>query len=119
MLKKNILIVDDDPLVIISVFHFFCAKGYEVVATNSPEAVISSINPDNFDVIITDFRMGPINGIELIKRIRDRGFSGKIILISAFSKLNETEGEETGIDAFFEKPFEIEDIHKKIKEWIG
>jgi CheY-like chemotaxis protein len=120
VIRKNILLVDDDPLVIISMLQFLCGKGYNVVATNSPEAVMASIDPDCYDVIITDYKMEPVNGIELIRFLRgSRGFSGKAILVSGFCHLNKTEMGDIGIDIFFEKPFEIQSIYKKIREWIG
>ncbi|MBI5049608.1 MAG: response regulator [Nitrospirae bacterium] len=118
MSLRNILIIDDDSLTISSMLRFFSGRDFNVLATNAPEVVVSSINPYGFDVIITDYKMEPLNGIELIRHLRDTGFSGRIILFSAIYVLSPAEREELKIDAFFEKPFEIEIIYKQIIEWI-
>ena len=116
---KNILVIDDDPLCMFSMLKILCDEGYHVVAVNSPETVISSINAGDFEVIITDFNMEPVNGIELVRTLRGRGFSGKAILVSGIYHPDGKEMAEAGIGAFFEKPFEIEGICKKIREYMG
>ncbi|MFZ6006721.1 MAG: response regulator [Nitrospirota bacterium] len=118
MVKNRILIIDDEPLVIVSLLQYLSENDYDVVATNSSEAAISLINPRGLDVIITDYKMEPLDGIEVIKFFRSKGFDGKIILISAFCRLSKTEMDTLKIDFFFEKPFEIKNIHNKLKEWF-
>ena len=117
--KTKILLIDDDPLILMTLLHYFCDKGYAVAAANSPDLIVSKIDPHEFDVVITDYRMEPIDGIEMIRNLRNKGFAGKIILVSALCGLNKQALDELRVDAFFEKPFDIDGIHKKIKEWTG
>jgi len=119
LVKNRILVIDDEPLVIVSLMQFLSENGYDVVATNSSEAAISLINPRGLDVVITDYKMEPLDGIEVIKYFRGKGFDGRMILISAFCHLSRTEMDVLKIDFFFEKPFEIKNIHNKLKEWLG
>jgi DNA-binding NtrC family response regulator len=116
--KKNILLVDDEPLMTTSLFRYLDGKGYNVVATNSSEAVMSIISADKFDVIITDLKMEPFTGKDVIEHLRSMDFKGKIILISA-SSLRKEEIDSMKADAFFEKPFEVKDLYDKLKEWVG
>ncbi|MCL4536441.1 MAG: response regulator [Nitrospirae bacterium] len=115
----NILIIDDEPLIITSLLEYLSERGYDVVATNSSKAAVSLINADRFDVVITDLRMKPFSGIDIIKQLRGAGFAGKIILMSAFCEEYKQEMEALNVDAYFEKPFLLQDIHKKIKEWTN
>jgi DNA-binding NtrC family response regulator len=117
--RKNILIVDDESIIVSSTLQFLSGKGYNVVATNSPEAVISLINSEKFDVIITDLKMQPISGIDIIKHLISLGFTGKTILISAYYKDHERELNTLRVDAFLEKPFMLEELKKKIEELTG
>jgi DNA-binding response OmpR family regulator len=115
----NILIIDDEPLIITSLLEYLSEKGHDVVGTNSPNAAVSLINFDKFDVVITDLKMKPFSGVDIIRRLRSAGFAGKIIMVSAFYKENKEEMEALKIDACFEKPFSLKDIHKKIEEWAA
>lgn len=115
--KINILLIDDEPLIIVPLFHYLSAQGYSVVATNSSEAAISLISLKEFNIVITDLQMEPINGIKIISYLKNSGFTGRIVLISAISSLKKSQVEALEIDAFFEKPFSIDEVYKKIKEW--
>jgi len=118
MSKNRILIVDDEPFIITLLMNYFSEKDYDVVATNSSVTALSVINQNGFDVIITDYNMETVDGFELTKHFRDKGFGGKVIMVSAVSDLNKKDLEAFKIDAFFEKPFSVFDIHNKIKEWL-
>lgn len=115
--KARILIVDDEPHIICPLLLYFSKRGYDVVVTNSSMSVLSSVMPHGFDIIITDFNMEHLNGIEIINHARRAGFNGKIILMSACCDLNKAERDALGIDAFFEKPFELGALHSQVKEW--
>jgi len=117
MSKNSILIVDDESLVITSLMQYFVSEDYNVMITNSSVTALSAINPKSFDVIITDYKMQTVDGFELTKHFRDEGFEGKVIMISAVSNLNKQDMDACKIDAFFEKPFSIFDVHNRIKEW--
>lgn len=115
--KAKILIVDDEPNIIFTLLHFFSGKGFDVVVTNSSGIAVSSIAAHDFDVVITDFNMNPIDGFGVARYFRGIGYKGKIMLISADCTLKKTEIMDAGIDVFMEKPYEISAIHRQIKEW--
>jgi len=113
MTRKNILLIDDEPLIVASLFRFLSGKGFDVVTTNSPVAALTLIRMHKFDVVITDLNMTPVNGTEIIGRLHESDFPGKIMLISTCRNA----GNARHIDAFFEKPFELSDVYQKIREW--
>lgn len=114
--KINILLIDDEPLIIVPLFHYLSSQGYKVVATNSSEAAMSLLSLKEFNIVITDLQMEPINGYKIISYLRNADFTGRIVLISAMSSLKKVQVEALEIDAFFEKPFSVDEIYKKIKE---
>ena len=64
-----------------------------------------------FDVIITDHNMQPVNGLELVRRLRVRTFAGKIIVLSAhLTKENIQAYEELQVDMMLAKPFDVEEL---------
>jgi CheY-like chemotaxis protein len=64
-----------------------------------------------FDVLITDHNMSRMNGLELVRRLRQRGFPGKIIVLSGhLTKENIQAYEELNVDMMLAKPFDIEEL---------
>lgn len=64
-----------------------------------------------FDVIITDHNMRRVNGLELVHRLRERKFAGKIIVLSAhLTKDNIQAYEELQVDMMLAKPFDVEEL---------
>ncbi len=56
-----------------------------------------------FDLVITDYRMSPMDGLELIKELRERKFSSPIILLSGFADSIGLRAEDTGADVVIQK----------------
>jgi YesN/AraC family two-component response regulator len=64
-----------------------------------------------FDVIITDHRMPRMNGLDLVRRLRVRQFTGKIIVLSAYlTKENIQAYEELEVDMMLAKPFDVGEL---------
>ncbi|MBZ0155317.1 MAG: response regulator [Alphaproteobacteria bacterium] len=113
----KILLIEDDPFLLSTMLHFFAREDCHVVATTSPELVISAIDCNHFQTVVTDVRMDPVDGITLVKAIRKAGFAGQIIVTSAFYLGAKEETDALKIDAFFEKPFDVHEMYAAIREW--
>ena len=90
---------------------------YEITqADNGLEAWVLWKN-NEFDLLITDINMPKMNGIELLKRVKEVNKSFPVIIITGVSvetaKLNAT---ENGADAFLVKPFKMKQMLDKINE---
>jgi CheY-like chemotaxis protein len=105
--KPAILVVDDENLLVYSISEYLMREGFEVKATTSPEKALSLIEQERFDVVVTDLRMMPVSGTDIIRHLRRSGFEGKIIVMSAYFKDFEKELQELKVDACLEKPFEL------------
>ena len=69
--------------------------------------------PRPFDVVITDHRMPRVSGLELVRRLRARNFSGKILVLSAhLSDESIRAYEELNVDMMMSKPFDFEEIQR-------
>jgi two-component system chemotaxis response regulator CheY len=64
-----------------------------------------------FDVVITDHHMPRVSGLELVRRLRARGFQGKIIVLSAhLTDENIRAYEDLKVDMMLAKPFDVEEL---------
>lgn len=76
------------------------------------------LKPAGFDLLITDHSMPRMNGVDLVKRLREAGFRGKILVLSAhLSPENRAAYEALGVDGMLPKPFglfQLRDLIRKI-----
>jgi CheY-like chemotaxis protein len=81
----RVLWVDDQPTVREVTEIFLSRAGYDVESAANGEAAWEKIGRDidAFDLVITDCQMPLLNGVELVKRLRERNFAGRIIVFSS------------------------------------
>jgi two-component system response regulator (stage 0 sporulation protein F) len=76
------------------------------------------LNQSNYSLILSDFRMPTMNGLELLKKVKTIKSSVKTVLISAF-EVNEVDLEQSNcVDAFLQKPISIPDLIDAVETQI-
>ena len=115
-MAKRILVIDDEALVIESLKKLLKKKGYDVsIAKNGLEAM-QRIEEGGFDLIVSDIRMPDMNGIEIIKKIREylkqngKGSVPEILITGYASKENLEEAKKLNVADYIYKPFNIKDF---------
>ena len=78
----SILLVDDDPAVLRAVGRSLRSRGYAVVTAQNGEEATRQIGENAFDVILSDIGMPGINGIQLLREVREHDLNVPIILIT-------------------------------------
>lgn len=112
--KPLILVIDDEYLLVRLISDYLTRQGYEVKSTTSPREALAMIKNERFDIVVTDLRMEPVSGTAIIRQLRNSAFEGKIIVMSAFFTEFEKELRELKVDAFIEKPFDLDELHEVI-----
>src|SRR5436305_803582 len=121
-MKKTtrILAVDDEPVIGESIACLLEAPHRQIaIAANGQEA-LAMVATKKFDVVITDHRMPRAGGLELVRKLRQRKYNGKIVVLSAYlSPQNIGTYEELAVDEVVAKPFdsaELRDIIENLEE---
>jgi two-component system OmpR family response regulator len=85
-------------------------------AADGWEALIKiAASPRPFDVVITDHRMPRMSGLELVRRLRTRQFTGKILVLSAHLSDEDIHAyEELHVDMMMSKPFDFQEIQSAV-----
>ena len=125
MMKKTILIVDDDEAIINMMRLAFSRAGYDVVSAERGKQAMEILEQENIHVIFTDLNMPEMNGMELCRKIRKNIPMAMVFAVTGYASLFElTECREAGFDDYFVKPVSLdklvkiaEDAFEKFNRW--
>jgi DNA-binding NtrC family response regulator len=108
----RILVADDEKIKRVTLAHDLAAQGHEVVTASDGEDALQQLSSGRFDVVVTDLKMPKIDGIELLKRIKqDRIADVEVIIMTAYGSIPlAVEAGKLGAFDFLTKPFNNEDI---------
>ena len=98
-----ILLVDDNRDGVIARRSVLEELGYQVITAGCGLDALNLDAERNPDLVITDYRMSPMDGLELIAHLRKRGFQKPIILLSGFAETLGMRSENTGADVVIQK----------------
>jgi DNA-binding NarL/FixJ family response regulator len=110
---KQLLVVDDDPNLLLAVSETLRAEGYEVVTARRGAEAMVRIAEALPDLIISDIRMPGMDGYALVRNLRSAPRTRLIPIIFLTAKDETTDrvvGFRTGVDAYMTKPFEPEEL---------
>jgi len=118
--KIKILTADDEPFILDLLSELLEHFGFEVIEAEDGAAAWRKFqdNPD-LTLVITDYVMPKLSGMELIKKIKTVNPDFPVILITAYSHIRhevENKSIEYSPDGYLEKPFDLMSLINKIKE---
>jgi DNA-binding NtrC family response regulator len=114
MIAKKIILVDDDETVR-KTFTLLLGKKYRVSSLKDPRQALAKLRSSRADLVIADYKLPYLNGMELIKKLRENGFEGEAMLITGHP--DQVRIEDMGrfaISHFFVKPLDLNDLSLSI-----
>ncbi len=113
----NILAVDNEPSVTVSLKFVFTGPRYKMQTVDSGEAALALLKADTnlYDLIIVDQKMPNLTGVQLVAAMKELGVSAEIIVLSAHvsSDIRE-EYERLNVQAIFSKPFDLAELRAAV-----
>ena len=114
--KQIVHVIDDDPAILTSIAGFLITNGFGVQTYASAYDFLETIGPHAAGCVVTDALMPGMSGIELVSKMKERGFSLPIIMITAYADISLTvEAMKLGAVDLLEKPFNINALVKVIR----
>ncbi|HUH51635.1 MAG TPA: sigma-54 dependent transcriptional regulator [Flavobacterium sp.] len=86
-MSKKILVVDDDVAFCTMLQTFLKKKGFEVTSIFTGKDAIDTIDKNSFDVIITDIRLPDSDGMEILKKSKEKSFDTQVILMTGYTDI--------------------------------
>ena len=121
-MSKKILIVDDEPNIVISLEFLMRREGFEVLVARDGEEALRNIKEQQPDLVLLDVMMPKVNGFDVCKQVRnDPALAGmRIIMLTAKGREAEiAKGLALGADGYITKPFSTRDLAVQVRNLLG
>ncbi len=118
---KKILVVDDDPYILMSLEFLMKKNNYQVMIARNGTEAMDSINTLKPDLILLDIMMPDVDGYSICKHVKSKKELKNIhvVFISAKTKEADIEkGYQLGASLYITKPFSTRDLMKKVNELL-
>jgi two-component system NtrC family sensor kinase len=115
----NVLVVDDDAISQRLIATYLSRWGYTVTTASDGAAAWELFEENEYEIVITDWMMPNVDGLELIRRIRasERGAYVYALLLTARTDTGDiVRGMEIGADDFIGKPFDRDELRVRVRE---
>ena len=108
---SKILVVDDEPRILLLLQSLLKANGYEVETARDGNTAIEAVRKGGIDITVTDLRMAPMDGMTLFGEIKAVAPAMPVILLTAYASVETAiEAMRSGIFDYLTKPFKVDDM---------
>lgn len=111
----TIAVVDDDGDVLALVKEVLEAEGYDVLLYDSGQMALDGLETNSPDLVISDIRMPQMDGIELLRRVREKSAVPMIFLTGRVNEIDELLGLRVGADDYIRKPFSSRILLERVR----
>ncbi|MBP5986939.1 MAG: response regulator [Azonexus sp.] len=121
-MPKKILIVDDEPNIVISLEFLMKKEGFEVAVANDGEDALTRVGSFNPDLVLLDVMMPKKSGFEVCEALRADPARAALKIVMLTAKGRDTEvakGLAIGADAYMTKPFSTKELLVMVKSMLG
>lgn len=107
----NILLIEDDETLRFTIGRALGKAGYAVTDVASLPAARDSIAHCSFDLVLTDVNLGAESGIDFVEELRDQGYTGGVVVMTAFATVDDAvRAMKLGADDYLAKPVRLEEL---------
>jgi two-component system response regulator AtoC len=118
-MKLSLLIVDDDEAMRDTLSDVLKKKGYEVSVASSGNDALLAIRKNIVDLIVLDMRLPDLDGIEVLKRVKEFDTEILVIMMTAYSDVQTAvSAMKSGAYHYINKPFELEELKLLIEKGL-
>ncbi|MBI5098437.1 MAG: sigma-54-dependent Fis family transcriptional regulator [Nitrospirae bacterium] len=118
-MKPKILIVDDEPDICRALEFLLTREGYDVNTACSGENAIAKMEKTTFDVVLTDLKMGSVDGMAVIEKAKEINPGTAVIMMTAFASIESAvDAMKKGATDYIVKPFLNEEIKLTVRRLL-
>ena len=114
--KLKVIVIDDEPIVGKRLKPALEKSGYEVEFYDNGPAALKRLSETGFHIVVTDFRMDEVDGIEVLTRVKKASPATKVIIITGYATIEVTrEALAKGAFDVIAKPFKPNELREIIQ----
>jgi two-component system NtrC family response regulator len=116
---ETILIVDDEKNYLVVLSAFLTEEGYEVLTAEEGQTALDIVKGADLDLVLTDMKMPSMDGIELLRRIKERSPDLPVVMMTAYGTVEKAvEAMQHGAFNFIQKPFQNETLKQIVEKAV-
>jgi CheY-like chemotaxis protein len=118
---KKILVVEDNPDVLLIIKTALREKGYDVVTADGGEEGLAKVKDNDFDLILTDLAMPKVSGVDLISALKNSPGTWRIPIVAVTAHWTDqisVSASAAGCDGFIAKPFSREELLYEVEKHL-
>lgn len=121
MKKASILLVDDDASVREALRDTLALEGFDVTCASTAHDALSVLHArGDFDLVLSDVQMTPLDGIALLKSVREARLDVPVMLMTAYGSIAQAVSAlQAGACDYIAKPIDVESLLQKICQWVA
>jgi two-component system alkaline phosphatase synthesis response regulator PhoP len=114
-MSSRILIVEDEPGILLVIADLLRAESHTVETAAEGREGLRRATEEKFDLLILDVMLPGLNGFEICHSVRERGFDGAILILTAKGQIRDrVHGLQTGADDYLVKPFNSDELVARV-----
>ena len=118
--KKSILVVDDAPTAIEVLERNLVSKKYKVFTASNAADAIRILENTSIDLVITDYKMPKVSGLDLTRHIRENYYETEVIMITGYASVKgAVEAVKMGADEYLPKPFTDKELFAAVERALN
>lgn len=121
-MAKRVLVVDDEPNIVMSLRFLMEREGFEVEVAATGEAAVAALGRVAADLVLLDVMIPELDGFEVCQRIRANPAwrATKVVMLTAKGReVERDKGLALGADAYVTKPFSTRELVARVKQMLG
>ncbi|MCK8600910.1 sigma-54-dependent transcriptional regulator [Desulfoferrobacter suflitae] len=115
----KILVVDDEPIVCLSLTNWLQEENYLARAVHDGQSAIEAIGQENWDIVLLDLKMPGMDGLEVLRRIKEIAPQTVIIMMTAYASVpSSVQAMKEGAYDYIVKPLDVEELTLMLKKIV-
>jgi DNA-binding NtrC family response regulator len=113
----HILLVDDEIINLENIGHFLGGKGYRISTAKSGSAAIELLRQTDFDLVVTDLKMGDVDGVQVLKTARELQPKIEVIMVTGYATVSSAvEVMSSGAFYYMPKPIKLNELYALVTQ---
>lgn len=117
-MNEKIMVIEDEKTIAEAIAYALRREGYEVETIHNGEQAARRLNETRPDAIILDVMLPGLDGYDILKKLREKGRLGVIMLTAKEDIVNKVLGLELGADDYMTKPFDMRELLARLKSLL-